>query len=183
MDIFKTITDWITSNWGSFMIGTMSLGTIATTIIYTAKQWFASKAQTSKLNGMWASAQDSIKELKELYLKERNEKLEGLGREKDLKLSIEGQQATQDVLFDIMLKLALSSKLDSDDKIAIVTNVERLRAMRTEEVVDMVVGEVKDTLETTKDTIKEIKNNPSVVVSETFKNVGNLLEKYNQKER
>ena len=182
MDIFKTITDWITNNWGSFMIGTMSIGTIATTIIYTAKQWFASKAQTIKLNGMWTNAQEAIKDLKELYLKERDEKLEGLEREKELRLDVVAQQATQDVLFDILLKLALSSKLDSDDKITIVSNVERLKAMRTEEIIDEVVEVAKDTVTGTKEIIKAVKNDPTNVAVDTIKNVGKLLNKYNQKE-
>lgn len=181
MDIFKIVIDWITNNWGSFMIGTMSLGTIVTTVIFTVKQWFASKIQSTKIADMWGSSQETYKGLKELYDKEREERMLVEAKEAGLKEEVQINKAVQNVMFDVLLKLALSSKLDSDDKIAIVSNVEKIKDMQPKDIVDNIKKETNTMIEGATGIINKGKEAPVKVITDVVDNVQNLLDKYTDK--
>lgn len=172
MDFFKQITDWVTANWGTFMIGTASLGTIITTVIFTVKNWLASKVQGTRIATMWDNSQTSIKELKELYFKEREARIETENQ-------LDVRNAAQAVMFDAIIKIALSSKLDADDKVSIVAGVEKIKTMEVKEVIDVVKDKTTQTIETVNDVAKDIKANPAQTTVDVIKGVGSILEKYN----
>ena len=128
---------WLEQNWGTVIFGTVSLGTVATTLIVLVKQWISNKGQTTKYEVMWDNSQKMISQLKSAY---DIEKAKNVDRTKD-KIFL---QASQTVLMDALIKMALASKLDSDDKASIVANVERLKMMAPTEIVQ----EAKDNSET-----------------------------------
>ena len=169
MDIINEITIWLEQNWGTAIFGTMTIGGVITTAVLLFKQWAGTKLQGTKYENMWNESQEAITNLKELYLAEKAKNVE-----KDNQTIF--LQASQTVLFDAMIKMALSSKLDSDDKASIVANVERLKLMTPQEI----VADVKDKATTVVTNVStEINENPAQTVYNITENAKTLLDKYN----
>lgn len=171
MDIINQMISWVEQNWGNVMFGTVSLGTAVTTAILLFKQFISNKAQGTKYETMWNNAQGMISQLKTAY---DQEKVKNVGVEKE-KVFL---QASQTVLMDAVIKMALASKLDSDDKAAIVANVERLKIMAPTEI----IKEAKETSENVvTNVVQELNDNPAQTVVNITNSVGSLLDKYNTK--
>lgn len=168
MDFINEAILWLENNWGTAIFGTFSLGTVATTLYVLIKQWISNKVQGTKYEQMWNDSQQLIGDLKKLYDAER-------AKNADMSASNAFLQASQTVLLDTMIKIALASKLDADDKVSIVTNVERLKLMAPQEI----VAQVKETSETVIGNVStEVSENPAQTVMNIATTVTSLLDKY-----
>ena len=120
---------------------------------------------------MWNNSQETISNLKALYDAERAKNAETSASNAFL-------QASQTVLMDAMIKMALASKLDADDKVSIVANVERLKLMAPQEI----IAQVKTTGETVITNVStELNDNPAQTVLNIASSVTSLLDKYTTK--
>lgn len=171
MNVINDITLWLEQNWGTAVFGSLTIGGIATTAYLLFKQWIGIKLQGTKYEKMWNDSQDTISNLKELYLAEKAK-----SAEKDSKTVF--MEASQTVLMDAMIKMALSSKLDSDDKASIVANVERLKLMAPKEIITEVSKKAEEAV---LNVTTEINDNPAQTVYNISENVGSLLDKYTTK--
>lgn len=171
MNFMDTIINWLEQNWGTAIFGGMSLGTVVTTVIVLVKQWVSNKAQGTKYETMWNSSQQIIADLKTAY---DNERLKNTETSKE-KVFL---QASQTVLMDAMIKMAMASKLDVDDKVSIVANVERLKLMTPQEIVE----DVKEKTETVVTNVTtELEANPVQTIVNLTNSAGTLLDKYSSK--
>lgn len=171
MNFMDTIINWLEQNWGTVIFGSMSLGTVITTVIVLVKQWVSNKVQGTKYETMWNSSQQIIADLKTAY---DNERLKNADTAKE-KVFL---QASQTVLMDAMIKMAMASKLDVDDKVSIVANVERLKLMTPQEIVE----DVKEKTETVVTNVTtELEANPVQTIVNLTNSAGTLLDKYSSK--
>ena len=171
MNFMDTIINWLEQNWGTAIFGGMSLGTAVTTVIVLVKQWVSNKVQGTKYETMWNSSQQIIADLKTAY---DNERLKNTETSKE-KVFL---QASQTVLMDAMIKMAMASKLDVDDKVSIVANVERLKLMTPQEIVE----DVKEKTETVVTNVTtELEANPVQTIVNLTNSAGTLLDKYSSK--
>lgn len=171
MNFMDTIINWLEQNWGTAIFGGMSLGTVVTAVIVLVKQWVSNKVQGTKYETMWNSSQQIIADLKTAY---DNERLKNTDTSKE-KVFL---QASQTVLMDAMIKMAMASKLDADDKVSIVANVERLKLMTPQEIVE----DVKEKTETVVTNVTtELEANPVQTIVNLTNSAGTLLDKYSSK--
>jgi hypothetical protein len=171
MDFINETIIWLENNWGTAVFGTLSLGTVATTLYVLAKVWITNKLQGTKYEGMWNQSQKAIKDLKTLYDLEK-------AKNADATVQNVFMQASQTVLMDAIIKMALSSKLDTDDKASIVANVERLKLMAPQEILDS----TKEKAETAVLNVSaELNENPAQTVVNIANTVTTLLDKYTTK--
>lgn len=171
MDAINQMIIWLEANWGTAIFGTVSLGTVVTTLVVLVKQWIGNKAQGTKYEAMWNSSQDTISKWATLYEAERAKSAEVSHENAFLK-------ASQTVMFDALTKMALASKLDSDDKVSIVANIERLKLMEPTEIIE----NVKQTSETVMtNAAEELNENPAQTVVNVINSAGSLLDKYTTK--
>lgn len=171
MEFINSIITWLEANWGQALFGSVSLGSVVTLIIMFVKSWLANKAQGTKYEDMWNTAQKTYGNLKELYEKEKADKQEVQAENIFL-------QATQNVMFDAIMKMAISSKLDAEDKISIVANVEKLKQMAPKEIIE----DAKEKVNTVVDNVqKEVEENPTQTAYNVVNNVTSLLDKYSSK--
>ena len=120
---------------------------------------------------MWNSSQDTISKWAALYEAERAKSAEVSHENAFLK-------ASQTVMFDALTKMALASKLDSDDKVSIVANIDRLKLMSPDEIIE----NVKQTGETViTNASQELNENPTQTVVNVINSAGSLLDKYTTK--
>lgn len=171
MNFIDETIAWLQLNWGVTLFGGVSLGTIISTVVLLAKQWVANKAQGTKYETLFNGAMKATDEAIQLYKAEK---------EKNGKVNLQNlfMQQSQAVLMDAIIKMALSSKLDSDDKAAIVGNLERLKLMAPVEVAET----VKDTTTTIiTNAQQEITENPTQTVFNVVEGAASLLDKYTQK--
>jgi len=171
MDAINQLIIWLESNWGTAVFGTISLGTVVTTLVVLVKQWLGNKAQGTKYEQMWNTSQKTISDLKAFYDAERARNTEATRENAFLK-------ASQTVMFDAITRMALASKLDAEDKVSIVAGIDRLKLMAPEEI----VKEVKETSTVVVDNVgKELNENPAQTVMNIINGAGTLLEKYTTK--
>jgi hypothetical protein len=178
MDTIYQIIEWLEANWGTAVFGTLSLGTVATTIFVLFKQWVENKTQGTKYEALWNNAQTGINNVKNFYEAEKDN-LSALKKETVF------MHASQSVLMDAIIKMALSSKLDSSDKASIVANVERLKMMTPEEI----IVDVKETIDAKKEKVseaitnmsQELETDPIKTVTAITQNASTLLDKYTTK--
>lgn len=168
MDFINEAILWLENNWGTALFGTTSLGMVATTLYVLVKQWIANKVQGTKYEKMWDDSQKSISDIKALYDAERANNTELTAQNAFL-------QASQTVMLDAVIKIALSSKLDSDDKTSIVANVEHLKLMAPKEIIE----KAKESTKTIASNMTvELEKNPAQTVVNISNAVGTLLDKY-----
>lgn len=171
MDAIDQMIIWLEANWGTAVFGTLSLGTVVTTLVVLVKQWIGNKAQGTKYEAMWNKSQDTLLKWSALYEAERAKSAEVSHENAFLK-------ASQTVMFDALTKMALASKLDSDDKVSIVANIERLKLMEPAEI----IKNVKETSETVMTNVaQELNENPAQTVANVINSASSLLDKYTTK--
>jgi len=172
MDIINQIINWFEINWGVTVFGTTTIGGLITMCYLFVKQKVAFKAQGTKYEKLFNGSQETFTKLAVLY---EAEKARGVHKDKQAAF----MQASQSVLMDAIIKMALSSKLDSDDKASIVANVEHLKLLAPMEIVE----QAKDTVTTVGDNLqKELTENPAQTVVTIAQGVSSLLDKYNTKQ-
>lgn len=170
MDWVNQMIYWFQVNWGVAVFGTVSLGSIVTTAVLLFKQWVGTKVIGTKYESMWESAQNALCTITDLYNAEKDK----VGK---VELQNIFMQQAQNVLMDTVIKMALSSKMDTDDKQSIVANVERLKLLAPKEVVAEIKKEVKEAGETI---VTEINENPAQAAMDMADAVGTLLDKYKE---
>lgn len=171
MDFINETILWLENNWGTAIFGTLSLGTVATTLFVLVKQWISNKVQGTKYEKYWNDSQNTIKEFKELYEAER-------AKNQDASASNAFLQASQTVMMDALIKMALASKLDADDKVSIVAGVERLKLLAPQEIME----QTKDKAETVITNVStELNENPEQTVLNIVNTASTLLDKYTTK--
>ena len=168
MDFVTSVTTWLEQNWGVTVFGGLTIGGLITTAIVLFKQWMANKVQGTKYEGMFNSAVDGITAVKNLYQAEK-------AKNNELTVQNIFMQQSQAVLMDAIIKMALSSKLDSDDKTSIVANVERLKLMTPQQIVETVKTETTDAVI---GITQELNENPAQTVYNITEGVSTLLDKY-----
>lgn len=168
MDFINEAILWLENNWGTVIFGTASLGTVVTTLVVLVKQWIGNKAQGTKYEKMWEDSQKVMTDIKTLYDAERASNAETTAQNAFL-------QASQNVMLDAVIKLALSSKLDSADKTSIVANVEHLKLMAPKEIIE----KAQESTKTIASNLSlELEENPAQTVVNITNTVGTLLDKY-----
>jgi hypothetical protein len=172
MDFINESIAWLEANWGVAVFGTVSLGSVASVTVLMVKQWIANKVQGTKYENLFNQSQAGISTMKKLYEEEKA---------KNGQVNVQNifMQQSQAVLMDAIIKMALSSKLDSDDKTAIVANVERLKLLTPTEIVNT-VKEDASTIST--NVQEELNENPAQTVYNITEGVTSLLDKYTKKE-
>lgn len=172
MDFINNVINWLTENWGVTLFGTASLGTVITTTVLLTKQWIANKAQGTKYESLFNKAQEQVQQITVLYQAEK-------AKNNEAALQTAFLQQSQAVVMDTLIKMALASKLDSDDKASIVANVERLRLMAPAQIVEA----VKENAELVAVNVSsELKENPAQTVFNIAQGAASLIEKYTKKE-
>lgn len=171
MDFINQSITWLEQNWGVTMFGTVSLGAVVTTVWLLVKQWVANKVQGTKYENLFRSSQDQFNKMADLYKAEK---------EKNAQINVQNifMQQSQAVLMDAIIKMALSSKLDGDDKVAIVANVERLKLMTPVEIVETVKEKTESIVTNVQ---QELTANPAQTVLNITNSVSSLLDKYTTK--
>ena len=172
MEFINQMIGWFEANWAVTMFGTVSIGSVASVTVLMAKQWIANKVQGTKYENLFDQSQAGISTMKKLYEEEKA---------KNGQVNVQNifMQQSQAVLMDAIIKMALSSKLDSDDKTSIVANVERLKLLTPTEIVQTVKSEVNVIGENVE---KEINENPAQTVFNITEAASTLLDKYKKKE-
>lgn len=170
MDFINQVINWIETNWATFTFGGISLGTVITTLVFAAKMWISNKVQGTKYEDMWNNSQKSIKYAVELYEAEKAK-----NEEKDKQIAM--ASVAQTITFDILTKLALSSKMDTDDKTAVVASIEKYKRMSPDEIVQTVQQTAE---QTTQNLVNELNEAPEKTVMNIVNSAGSLLDKYNK---
>lgn len=172
MDLINGIIAWLEQNWGMTLFGTVSLGSVITMIIFLAKQWISNKVQGTKYEEMWKGAQETVKTVIEM-----NKELRATN-DKQARRNLFLEQ-TQNVMFDTLIKMSLASKMDAEDKQAIILNIERLKSVAPEDIIEE--AKVKVT-ETVAQVGLEIQKDPEKVANDILNGAQSLLEKYSKGE-
>ena len=173
MDFVNQVMNWVQENWGVAAFGGLTIGGIISMVLLMAKQWISNKAQGTKYEQFYESSKEQFNNIRELYEMEKAK-----NAEKDMVVTF--QQEAQAFTMDAIVKLILSSKLDSDDKVAVVAGAERLKQMAPKEIVQS----VQDKAETVVTNLtKEANDNPAQTIFNIVNSATTLLDKYNtQKE-
>ena len=168
MDWINQGISWLEANWGTAVFGTLSLGSVITTLYFLVKQYFGQKVIGTKYENMWNKSQKAIGDVTELYLAEKA---------KNGKVEVQNifMQQAQNVMMDAIIKMVLASKMDSDDKQSVVANVERLKLLAPKDLIEE-VKENADDIVTNIGT--EINENPAQTAVNIMTVVGSLLDKY-----
>ena len=170
MDFVNQVMNWVQQNWGVTVFGGLSIGGIISMVLLMAKQWISNKTQGTKYEQFYESSKEQINNIRELYEMEKAK-----NAEKDMVVAF--QQEAQAFTMDAIIKLILSSKLDSDDKVAVVAGAERLKQMAPKEIVQS----VKDKAETVVTNLtKEANENPEQTIFNIANSATTLLDKYNK---
>lgn len=170
MDFVNQVMNWVQQNWGVTVFGGLSIGGIISMVLLMAKQWISNKTQGTKYEQMFESSKEQFNNIKQLYEMEKAK-----GDEKDMVITF--QQEAQAFTMDAIVKLILSSKLDSDDKVAVVAGAERLKQMAPKEIVQS----VKDKAETVVTNLtKEANEKPEQTIFNIANSATTLLDKYNK---
>ena len=170
MDFVNQVMNWVQQNWGVTVFGGLSIGGIISMVLLMAKQWVSNKTQGTKYEQMFESSKEQFNNIKQLYEMEKAK-----GDEKDMVITF--QQEAQAFTMDAIVKLILSSKLDSDDKVAVVAGAERLKQMAPKEIVQS----VKDKAETVVTNLtKEANEKPEQTIFNIANSATTLLDKYNK---
>lgn len=172
MDFINQLIEWTQQNWGVTVFGGLTLGGIITMTVLLVKQWVANKLQGSKYEAMWGSAMKMVDDLMELLSKEKQ-----ANEEKEATIAF--MESSQAVTMDAIIKLALSSKLDSTDKAMIVANLERLKHQAPQTLIE----DAKEKTNTIVHNVsKEVQDNPAQTVVNVATSASSLLDKYTTKE-
>lgn len=170
MDFVNQVMNWVQQNWGVTAFGGLTIGGIISMVLLMAKQWISNKAQGTKYEQFYESSKEQINNIRELYEMEKAK-----NAEKDMVVTF--QQEAQAFTMDAIVKLILSSKLDSDDKVAVVAGAERLKQMAPKEIVQS----VKDKAETVVTNLtKEANEKPEQTIFNIANSATTLLDKYNK---
>lgn len=170
MDFVNQVMNWIQQNWGVTAFGGLTIGGIISMVLLMTKQWISNKTQGTKYEQFYESSKEQINNIRELYEMEKAK-----NAEKDMVVAF--QQEAQAFTMDAIVKLILSSKLDSDDKVAVVAGAERLKQMAPKEIVQS----VKDKAETVVTNLtKEANEKPEQTIFNIANSATTLLDKYNK---
>lgn len=170
MDFVNQVMNWVQQNWGVTAFGGLTIGGIISMVLLMVKQWISNKAQGTKYEQFYESSKEQINNIRELYEMEKAK-----NTEKDMVVTF--QQEAQAFTMDAIVKLILSSKLDSDDKVAVVAGAERLKQMAPKEIVQS----VKDKAETVVTNLtKEANEKPEQTIFNIANSATTLLDKYNK---
>ena len=170
MDFVNQVMNWIQQNWGVTAFGGLTIGGIISMVLLMTKQWISNKTQGTKYEQFYESSKEQINNIRELYEMEKAK-----NAEKDIVVTF--QQEAQAFTMDAIVKLILSSKLDSDDKVAVVAGAERLKQMAPKEIVQS----VKDKAETVVTNLtKEANEKPEQTIFNIASSATTLLDKYNK---
>ena len=170
MDFVNQVMNWIQQNWGVTAFGGLTIGGIISMVMLMTKQWISNKTQGTKYEQFYESSKEQINNIRELYEMEKAK-----NTEKDMVITF--QQEAQAFTMDAIVKLILSSKLDSDDKVAVVAGAERLKQMAPKEIVQS----VKDKAETVVTNLtKEANEKPEQTIFNIANSATTLLDKYNK---
>lgn len=170
MDFVNQVMNWVQQNWGVTAFGGLTIGGIISMVLLMAKQWISNKTQGTKYEQFYESSKEQINNIRELYEMEKAK-----NAEKDMVVTF--QQEAQAFTMDAIVKLILSSKLDSDDKVAVVAGAERLKQMAPKEIVQS----VKDKAETVVTNLtKEANEKPEQTIFNIANSATTLLDKYNK---
>lgn len=172
MDFVNSAISWLESNWGVTIFGTMTVGTVATTVVLLVKQWMGNTKIFKQLtadNKEYKSLAEKFQSTTEQLIEE-NEKKE---------LRVIAMESANAVIFDGLTKLVLASKLDSEDKASFIAGVERTRLMKPAEIAEAIKTDAEQIAKGVND---ELKQDPMQTVFNVAANSKTLLDKYKKGE-
>lgn len=175
MEWLDTAIAWLQANWGTTLFGTLSIGSVITTLVFLIKQWISNKAAGQKYDKIYRGSQKQISELKELYELEKVNSY-------NLEASNQMLQQAQVAVFDAIVKIALASKLDSEDKAAIVLNLEKAKTYAPKEIVQAAVDQIEKVNGAVDNMVEEVKETPEQTAFNVINTAATLLDKYANKE-
>lgn len=120
----EAIIAWLEANWGVTLFGTVSLGTVITTVIILVKNYIVSKLQGTKLDGILTKFNEVTKEL-EASRAHSNE------LQNQLVVKEEYNSKVQAATFKAISYIVAASKLPTEEKIVLQQDFAKLLAEGT----------------------------------------------------
>lgn len=176
MEWLDTAIAWLQANWGTTLFGTFTISGLVSVLIFLIKQWISNKAAGQKYDKIYTGSQKQIGELKELYKLEKT-------KSANLEASNVMLQQAQAAMFDAVIKIALASKLDSEDKAAIVLNLEKAKTYAPKEIVQAAAEQIDKVNNAVANIVEEAKDAPEQTVFNVINNAASLLDKYSAKNK